>query len=338
MKKKEEKVLTSGSLYRYAGGKNKTKKEIIKHIFSVNPGLNKIVSPFFGGGSIEMLLASMGVEVHAYDIYRPLADFWETIQTPGGPEKLAKEIMKHYPLNQSSVEEKEKREYLAALKKELDASPPPDREAQLGNEIEKAQELVSVANKANSEYYKTFLPLMESDDKFTRAWSFYVSIKGSYSGKIGCSTFLSRAEMRPIGVEKVENYHNPNLKFQWGDCFEVIPKHNEDFLYLDPPYYETVSHYYGKDGELHKSFDHEKLAEVLEQHKGGFVMSYDNSSKVRSLYKRFASELRTIEFMYQMSGTKRQTKKELLIVKYPEVDSAIEKNKELEHLQKVLLF
>jgi DNA adenine methylase len=302
----EDKELTAWSLYRYAGGKNRTKKEIIKHILSVNPGLDTIVSPFFGGGSIEMLLASMGVQVYAYDIYRPLADFWEVLQSESGPERLADEIKKHYPLNQADEKV---------------------------DDEEQAKE----AKKTNSDYYKSFLPLMESDDKFTRAWSFYVSIKGSYSGKIGCSTHLSRAEMRPVGIEKVRNYHNPNLKFQWGDCFEVIPRHNEDFLYLDPPYYETVSHYYGKGGELHKSFDHDALAETLRDHKGGFVMSYDNSPPVRKLYKSF-SELRTISLVYQMSGTKRFEKKELLIVKQPEVDSVIERNSKLKHIQQAIMF
>lgn len=306
MKSLEGKELTAWSLYRYAGGKNRTKKEIIKHILSVNPGLDKIVSPFFGGGSIEMLLASMGVQVYAYDIYRPLADFWEVLQSEGGPERLADEIKKHYPLNQADEKV---------------------------DDEEQAKE----AKKTNSDYYKSFLPLMESDDKFTRAWAFYVSIKGSYSGKIGCSTHLSRAEMRPVGIEKVRNYHNPNLKFQWGNCFEVIPRHNDDFLYLDPPYYETVSHYYGKDGELHKSFDHDALAETLREHKGGFVMSYDNSPPVRKLYKSF-SELRTISLVYQMSGTKRFEKKELLIVKQPEVDSAIERNSKLKHIQQAIMF
>jgi DNA adenine methylase len=88
-------------------------------------------------------------------------------------------------------------------------------------------------------------------------------------------------------------------------------------MYLDPPYYETVSHYYGKDGALHKSFDHEKFCDTLKQHKGGFVMSYDNSDAVRSLYQGW-TEFRYLTFPYQMSGTKRYEKTELVIVKYPE--------------------
>ena len=299
--------LTDHSLYRYAGGKNRVKKEIINHIFQVNPSLKKLVSPFFGGGCIEMLMASMGVEVKGYDFYRPLADFWEVLQEPDGPQRLYDELIKHYPLNT------EPREGLKT--------------------IEKAEK--DLYKRINSDNYKSYLPLMKSDDKFTRAWAFYVCIKGSYSGKIGCSTFLSRAEYRTVGLEKVRDYYNPNLSFEWGDCFDVIPQHNEDFLYLDPPYFDTVSYYYGCDGEHHKGFDHQRLAEILREHKGGFAMSYDNTPAVKKLYKDFAS-FRIIQNTYQMSGTKRFAKKELLIVKPSEVDWVKWENERFRFVQKAL--
>jgi len=258
--------LTDHSLYRYAGGKNRMKKDLIQIIRDVNPGITEIVSPFMGGGSTEMLLASQGVKVQAYDIFRPLADFWEIV-TAGGAPGIADEVTKHFPL-------------------------------------------------IDSDHYKSFLPLLDSEDKFTRAWSFYIAIKGSYSGKIGCSTVKSRAEFRIAGIDKLRNFHNPNLSFAYGSCFDTIPKHENDFLYLDPPYYETVSHYYGKDGALHKSFDHEQFCDTLKHHKGGFVMSYDNSDAVRELYQGW-TEFRYLTFPYQMSGTKRYEKTELVIVKHP---------------------
>ena len=71
--------LTDHSLYRYAGGKNRMKKDLIQIIKDVNPGLTQIVSPFMGGGSTEILMAAQGIKVKAYDIFRPLADFWEIV-------------------------------------------------------------------------------------------------------------------------------------------------------------------------------------------------------------------------------------------------------------------
>ena len=243
------------------------KKDLIKIIREVNPGIEYLVSPFWGGGSTEMLIASEGVKVQGYDVFRPLADFWEIVTEEGG-ERLAAAAAKHFPL-------------------------------------------------IDSDHYKTFLPGLDSNDKFERALSFYIAIKGSYSGKIGCSTVRSRAEFRMVGIDKLRNFHAPNVVFGYGSCYDTIPIHQNNFLYLDPPYYETVSHYYGKDGALHKSFNHEILAELLQRHKGGFVMSYDNSDAVHALYDGW-TEFRYLTFPYQMSGTKRYEKTELVIVKYPE--------------------
>jgi DNA adenine methylase len=97
-------VITNHSLYRYAGGKNRMKKDLISIIKDVVPGISEIVSPFLGGGSIEMLLASQGVKVQAYDVYQPLADFWEILTSEGG-EKLADEVSKYLPLTPSDREQ-----------------------------------------------------------------------------------------------------------------------------------------------------------------------------------------------------------------------------------------
>jgi len=260
--------VTNHSLYRYAGGKNRMKKDLIDIIRQVSGGTSYVVSPFFGGGSTEMLMASQGIKVQAYDVFRPLADFWEIVTSEGG-ERLADAAEKHFPLT-------------------------------------------------DSDHYKSFLPMLDSEDKFVRALGFYIAIKGSYSGKIGCSTVRSRAEFRLVGIDKLRNFYNPNLSFRYGSCFDTLPLHRNNFLYLDPPYYETVSHYYGKDGELHKSFDHEALAEMLKDHKGGFVMSYDNSESVRKLYEGW-TEFKYLTFPYQMSGTKRYEKTELVVCMKPDI-------------------
>ena len=261
---------TSTSLYRYAGGKNKMKDEIIKIIDEIHPNLEKMMSPFMGGGCIELALAARGVKVQAYDLFQPLADFWEILTTEGG-KRIAEEAAKHYPVK--------------------------DRE-----------------------HYKSFLPLLESDDKFTRAWSFYISIKCAFSGDLGHTSESSRKNLCAASLIKLTGFHNPNFSFSFGNCFETIPKHQNDFLYLDPPYYKTTSYYYGIDGSTHEGFNHDKLADVLKQHKGGFVMSYDNTDYLKELYKDW-TEFRYLEFDYQMAGdvSRRGKKTELIIIKYPEV-------------------
>src|SRR3990167_3227313 len=61
---------------RYPGGKTRGVKEIIKYF---PPDLERVCSPFLGGGSIEIELANKGVEVFGYDIFEPVTDFWQIL-------------------------------------------------------------------------------------------------------------------------------------------------------------------------------------------------------------------------------------------------------------------
>ena len=60
---------------RYAGGKSKA----IKIITPFVSGVDKIVSPFLGGGSLEVHWASMGKQVIGYDLFDVLVNFWNVL-------------------------------------------------------------------------------------------------------------------------------------------------------------------------------------------------------------------------------------------------------------------
>lgn len=254
------------TLYRYSGGKSKVRHSIIDIINEVSNNTTKLVSPFLGGGSIEIEMAGSGVQVVAYDGYLPLASFWEVLQE-GGNEQLATELERHMPLT-------------------------------------------------SKEHYKEKLLMLESEDKFTRAVGFYICVKGAFSGKIGSSCEESRSNFQQAGVDKVRQWHNSNLSVAYGDCLETIPKHRDDFLYMDPPYYKTKSYYYGVNGSKHKNFPHEELGELLKNHRAGFVMSYDDSPEVRDIYEGW-TEFRQLEVPYQMAQMTRTKKTELIIIKHP---------------------
>jgi DNA adenine methylase len=81
---------------RYPGGKSRAVKEILQY-FPI--GLDTIASPFLGGGSIELALASKGVEVYAYDVFEPLTDFWQVLLKE--PKKLAELVRQYHPLTNS---------------------------------------------------------------------------------------------------------------------------------------------------------------------------------------------------------------------------------------------
>jgi DNA adenine methylase len=61
------------------------------------------------------------------------------------------------------------------------------------------------------------------------------------------------------------------------------------FIFLDPPYFSaTKSALYGKNGNLHKSFDHVRFAEVMKNCKHNWLITYDDSEYIRDLFS-FAS-------------------------------------------------
>ena len=95
-------------------------------------------------------------------------------------------------------------------------------------------------------------------------------------------------------LERIIDFKPNNLKVECADFRDVIKKHPDDFLYCDPPYY------IGEDSKMfkgiypmrnipvhHKEFPHEELRDLLKNHRGGFILSYNNCPTIREYYKNF---------------------------------------------------
>jgi DNA adenine methylase len=108
-------------------------------------------------------------------------------------------------------------------------------------------------------------------------------------------------------------------------CF---PRFKNVFIFLDPPYdiltSKKVKSLYGKNGEIHKGFEHERfyLEFVNCKHRG--MITYNNSENLRSRYEKF--NLVEWEMKYGMTCSKKNSDlgdekklrsgKELLIMNY----------------------
>ena len=79
------------TILRYAGGKSKALAKISP---LVEP-YEKIVSPFIGGGSLEVHWASAGKTVVGYDIFATLVNFWNVLLQK--PDELARELERIEP-------------------------------------------------------------------------------------------------------------------------------------------------------------------------------------------------------------------------------------------------
>ena len=248
--------MSSKSVLRYPGGKTRAVKTIVEYI---PHDITKIVSPFFGGGSIEIYLASTGIKVIGYDVFKPLVDFWQILLSSS--DVLADRVQLYLPL-------KKKR------------------------------------------FYEIQSKIYETDDKIERAAMFYVLNRASYSGStLSGGMSPKHPRFTQSSIDRLRKFTAPNLTVRCGDFKDTIKSHSE-FMYLDPPYYKIGSHLYGKNGDTHKSFEHEKLFDML-QKRSNWLLSYNNHPFIRDMYKDFP--MIETSWTYGMSKDKKREKTELLI-------------------------
>ena len=116
------KLKNSKSLLRYPGGKSRGAKQIFEFIPA---DTKEICSPFFGGGSVELMCANNGMRVYGYDKFLPLVDFWNCLIKK--PDELAQLVAGWWSTgtNGFSKEFEERKEY-QKIKAEL-LSPKPSQ-------------------------------------------------------------------------------------------------------------------------------------------------------------------------------------------------------------------
>ena len=238
-----------GSPLRYAGGKSLAVGYVIEHI---PEGMTSLVSPFFGGGSVEIACArELGLKVQGYDIFDILVNYWN-VQLKS-PHLLAKKIASWYPDKKTYKEVKER------LKAHWDQSQP----------------------------IKDCLDL---------AAHYWFNHNLSYGpGFLGwMSKIYEEKERVDRLLDKVKSFHCLGLKVSKGSFEKTIPQHKNDFLYCDPPYFlEGDSKmfrgiYPQRNFPVHHNgFRHDGLRDLLQEHQGGFILSYNDCQTIRQWYADF---------------------------------------------------
>ena len=161
-------------------------------------------------------------------------------------------------------------------------------------------------------------------DGFCRAVRFYVLNRITYSGTVDCGGYSSQAFERRFtmsGIEKlgplsdllqdvkITNESYENLLYEDGENV---------FIYLDPPYWKSrKSKLYGRNGDLHTSFDHEKFSEDAGKCRHRWLITYDDSDMIRALFA-FAN-IYPWEVQYGMSnanGRKARKGREIFLTNY----------------------
>ncbi len=176
------------------------------------------------------------------------------------------------------------------------------------------------------ELYKFLNANLEGFNDLERAAAFFIynritfsgtSLSGGFSEHAFSDRFTESSIQRLNQFAKVINGSTiTNLDYE-----ELVKKEGEKvFIFLDPPYYSaTKSALYGKNGNLHKSFDHIKFAETMRNCKHKWLITYDDSEYIRDLFSY--ANIIPWDLTYGMRNVSKssdQTGKELFISNYLE--------------------
>lgn len=255
----------SGAPIRYAGGKSLAVGLVIEHI---PDNTKRVVSPFLGGGSVEVAIAKeLRLPVIGYDIFDILMNYWG-VQL-NNPRVLYERLLKFEPTRKGFKEAKDR------LKKHWKE----------GQKLGKYDLAAYYYFNHNTSYGPHFL-----------GWP--------------SSVYLQKKRYQKM-LEKVRDFKIDNMEVGCASFEKIMPRYKNDFLYCDPPYYLNgdsktfVGLYPHRNFPIHHiNFDHEKLRDLLMEHKGGFVLSYNNCSTIREWYKDFDMITPSWQYTFSQGDTR----------------------------------
>jgi len=270
---------------RYPGGKSKAIKTLAQWYPKV---ITEYREPFIGGGSIaiDITKANPDIPVWINDLYVPLYNFWVQLRDRG--KELSERVREE---KQRTLDEGDKDKV-----------------------TEKAKELF---NKYKVE--------IDTYDDFEKAVAFFIMNKCSFSGLTENSTFsktASNSNFSLVGADKLAEFSKliKNWKITNIDYSEVMKAkgYADTFIFLDPPY-DIKDFLYGKNREMHKSFDHDLFADHVSTCMHKFMITYNKNDRLVELYKNY--NLKDWKLRYSMAhrgdkGTDDNVKTELLITNY----------------------
>jgi DNA adenine methylase len=124
-----------------------------------------------------------------------------------------------------------------------------------------------------------------------RAVRFFVLNRITFSGTIEAGGFSQSAFEKRFTQSAIDRLTPvasllSTTKFSNEDYEGALLNPGENVVvFLDPPYISaTKSRLYGKQGILHTTFDHERFASLVKRSKHKWMITYDDSDEVRTLF------------------------------------------------------
>jgi len=137
--------------------------------------------------------------------------------------------------------------------------------------------------------------IMEEKNKLNQSIMYFIINRCSFSGATLSGGFSLEASKKRFTKSSIDRIKKLELTYYdiYNLDFEEFINNNQDeknLIFLDPPYYlEKASTLYGNNGDMHDTFDHDKLYKCLSKKKNWF-MTYNNCDYIKNLYKNFNNE------------------------------------------------
>lgn len=267
---------------RYPGGKQKD----VPFLSQFLPHCQEFREPFLGGGNVLIyaIEKSLAKKYWGNDLNTSLIDFWQQARIDAHQlAHIVEEIREEYKGEQKNC-----------------------REWQI--------------------FRKRFMSKLNrlTNSQLNRAAKFFILNRSTSSGSSECGGMTQAAYCERFTLSSIETLKKlidilKDVNFTNLDYEEVIKAPGEDvFIFLDPPYFSSkASGLYGKNGSLHRTFDHERLSQLLINCRHNWLMTIDNCQETKELYN-WAQQLEW-EKAYGMTnfgGRKSKRGEELLVANF----------------------
>ena len=168
-------------------------------------------------------------------------------------------------------------------------------------------------DKVTKEDFKNYRDIiMGEEGTLQQAVMYFIINRCSFSGATLSGGFSEEASKKRFTISSVDRIKKLDLS-----TFAISNQDFEDFInenhspttlmFLDPPYYlEKKSKLYGKKGDMHEHFDHEKLFACLSKRKN-WMLTYNNCDYIKNLYKDF--KIIDTNWSYGMCNVKKKNDK-----------------------------
>jgi DNA adenine methylase len=152
------------------------------------------------------------------------------------------------------------------------------------------------------------------------AAAYFIINRCSFSGATFCGGYSQQAadgRLTESSLKTIEQLNLSNTTIQNQDCVAFLdanPQTENTVVYADPPYYITT-YIYGKDGDMHEGFNHQRFAEAIKK-RSDWMISYNDCEYIRNLY----AGCRILQAAWSYGMNKSKKSSEIIIL--PPLQSA----------------